>query len=282
MKMIRRIVSWSDALLVMASWALVFLTPLFVFSFDLSTMLTVISLLLVIFLGFFFAATTQNHFRLQALIVSENTTLISLYNLARLIQPKRAKSLSEVIDAYMISSLDHKLLEHAVPTRVKLDAIIQTVDSLIVTNRRHASLMQNLHSTKAQLFSINHEVALVAKCTMTWHHWIVIVLLTGVFIALILGLRDGSMVAEIFIMFSIVVLLKVLQLIHEVDGNIFLAKHLAYASPQPVFEYIGKLPYYPETALRHAYVALPTVPYRIGMYKNYPTSFEKVIKKVSR
>lgn len=106
-----------NALIVVGSAIAVFVIPLYNFGFDISTMLTIISLLIAILIGFFFSVATQNHFSLQSLIISENATLVSLYNLIKLINPKKAAAVADSIDAYMISSLDYDSLQHAEPCR---------------------------------------------------------------------------------------------------------------------------------------------------------------------
>ena len=70
---------------------------------------------------------------------------------------------------------------------------------------------------------------------------------------------------------------QVLILLADLDSNKYLARKLGFKTPQYVFRAIGRLPYYPESVLGWL---KPTRPYRVGVYKNYPKSFEKTIRIV--
>ncbi|HEY4509240.1 MAG TPA: hypothetical protein VJC13_03125 [Candidatus Paceibacterota bacterium] len=60
----------------------------------------------------------------------------------------------------------------------------------------------------------------------------------------------------------------------------FLSNQLSFDDPQQVFQGIGRPYYYPESALKKGYAKPKSKTYRIGVYKNYPKSFEKEIKLV--
>lgn len=150
------------------------------------------------------------------------------------------------------------------------------------SSTKTAPLLPNLHEVKLNLYSINHQESLMTKHVISRHHWSIIVFLTLIFDALILGLRNGSLAAALVIFFSIAILFKALALINEVDSNAFLARQLSYESPQPVFEQIGKHRYFPETALKLRKSLRPMLPYRVGIYKDHSRSFEKTIRLVTR
>jgi len=69
-----------------------------------------------------------------------------------------------------------------------------------------------------------------------------------------------------------------MTLVYEIDSNIFLSKQLEYNDPQQVFEGIGRMNYYPKSAIDKGDAKPKTDTYRIGIYKDYPNSLEKEIK----
>jgi hypothetical protein len=70
----------------------------------------------------------------------------------------------------------------------------------------------------------------------------------------------------------------VLFLLYDIDSNFFAEEQLAYHVFQPVFKEVGGLPYYTEISLKNRRVKLSKGKYRIGVYTNYPKTFEKRIE----
>jgi len=258
----------------------VFLVPLFTFPFDVATILSVISLLFAILVGFFFAAVTSNYLSMQALIPEEDSVLMSIYNHAALIDPKKAKKMAEAVDAYMIKVLDYDILTYAPHVREELLKITDVIDEVQPSDDRGKALIQNLHNFKAKLIEINQKTVLVAQSVLSPAHWSIIVLLSVLIDALLLGLRTTDPISSVFIAILFITPYLILNLLHEVDSNLFLAKHLAYESPQNVFMSIGKLPYYPETILNAGVVKNPKTPYRVGVYLDLASSLKKKIKTI--
>lgn len=262
--------------------AIVFFVPSFNFSFDVSTLLSVISLLFAILVGFFFAAVTSNYLSLQALVPQEDAMLINIYNHASLIDPKKAKELAEKIDDYMIAVLDYEILTYAPHVRKELKSIVETVDKIQPSDVRGQSLIQNLHNYKSSLFQINQQTNLVAQSILSFSHWCIIIMLSILIDILLLGLRTGNWINLAIIAVLFITPYLILNLLYELDSNLFLAKHLSFKLPQNVFEAIGRLHYYPETALKAGIVRHPEKPYRVGHYIDFPKSNRKTIKVVKR
>ncbi|KKW36644.1 MAG: hypothetical protein UY81_C0019G0005 [Candidatus Giovannonibacteria bacterium GW2011_GWA2_53_7] len=259
-----------------------YLAPLFVFSFDAPTILTMISLLFTIFVGFFFAAATSNYLRLQTLISTEDATLISLYNLSRQIDPQKTKAVAQAIDEYMIAVLDYPILTYAPFVRREMAAVVDAVDRITCTEAQDVAILQILQQTKISLFSLNSEAAITTKRVVSPSHWVIIFLLAGSIIFLLFGLRDGGIVSSLLLASITTVILLILRLLNDVDNNVFLGKQLAFKSPQTVFEFIGKRPYVPEVAFfLNPSLSLET-PYRVGVYKNPGKSYQKRIKIVQQ
>lgn len=261
-------------------FSVVHFLPLFQYSFDVPTILTMISLLFTIFVGFFFAAATSNFLRLQTLISNEDAALISLYNLSFQIDPQKAKAVAQAIDDYMISALDFPILTYAPFIQKELTAVIEAVDKITCRSAREVAILQILQQTKISLYSMNNESALTTKQVVSPSHWVIIFLLASSIIFLLFGLRDGGIVSSIFLASITIIILLILRLLNHVDNNAFLAKQLAFQSPQVVFRSIGKPSYVPEVAFHINPRLSLSVPYRVGIYRHPGKSFEKRIKVV--
>src|SRR3989344_819020 len=254
-----------------------FFIPHFTGSSNVGDFLTAVSLLFAILAGFFIAAATSNYLRHQTLIASENAAIISIAGLAKKIDPANSDKVVETIDVYMIAILDYDLLDYPQKTKREFDMFIDAIDSITPSNNPQASIYQNLHDQKANLLAINQESYLTAKKIVGPLHWFVISLLACLVAALLLILRDGTLVSSLVTGVLILGVFEILELIRIIDSNQFLATKIAFESPQEVFRSIGRLNYYPSFAVKNKTRDLPPR-YRLGVYKDYPHSLNKEIK----
>ena len=259
-----------------------FILPYFHFNFDISTILTVISFLFTILVGFFIGATTTDYLRLQTLISNLDASLIEVFSLSKLIQPSSAKKITNVIDQYVIRILDYPLFEWFPNTKKEFDQLTKAIEQIDPTNKKGVALFPHLQRTKTDLERTNQEIFLATGKIVSSQHWAIIISLAIIIAILILSLRDGYWFFSLLNGIILVVIYWILRLLNEVDSNEFLAKKLAYQNPQQIFQAIGKLKYYPEMAIINKWAKEPQENYRIGVYKNYPHSFEKEIKIVKK
>jgi hypothetical protein len=265
----------------LALFFLALLLPAFKFDFDISTILTVVTLLFTILVGFFIAAATSNYLRLQTIISDEDASLISLFGLVKILQPAMVKKIRNSIDKYMIAALDYGLLDYSEYTSGEVDALLNTIDEVTPTKKHTESLIQNLHNIKVNIISIRQEMAVLIKRIVTARHWFILVSLAAIISVILLSLRSGNIITSSLIGLIMITLYQTLRLLHQIDSNLFLASQLAYEVPQKVFLAIGQLRYYPEYALsRKIKKALKNERYRVGLYKNFPETMEKKIKIV--
>ncbi len=247
---------------------------------DSGILLTAVSLLFAILVGFFIATTTSNYLRLQTLIADANAGLISLSNLIKGIEPSKKPSIEQAIDEYMIAVLDFELLDYTEKTRKEFNQVLKIADGTEPTNEKGLALIPELHVRMDELLTNDQEIALTAKRIVTPRHWFIIILLAILLATSLLSFRTGSFLISLFVGIMFITIYHIMILIHEIDTNLFLSNQLSFDDPQQVFQGIGRHNYYPEYALKKGYAKPKTEVYRIGIYKNYPNSFEKEIKLV--
>src|SRR3989344_9628269 len=123
--------------------ALPFVLPQFSIHDENSTLLTAVSLLLAILIGFFIATTTSIYLRLQTLIADANASLISLHKIIGIIEPQKKEVVGELIDSYMIKSLDFEFLDYTDGTKQEFDKIMKIADGIEPKDEKGFSLFQN-------------------------------------------------------------------------------------------------------------------------------------------
>ncbi len=257
-----------------------FLLPVYHFTFDISTLLTVVSLIFAILIGFFIATATTNYLRLQSLIADEDSALIGIFNLAKAIQSTSVAKMREVIDQYVIAALDFELVDYVGKTEKQFSSVLFAIDELSPRNAKGMELIGNIYDKRSEVVRARQEIAFVARRIVTRLHWVVLFFLAALLIFLLFALRDGNLLFSAVTGILAVATYLILLLLYEVDGNIFLEEQLAYENSQQIFEAIGTLRYYPDYALQNKHILAPAGDYRVGIFKDYPRSLEKEIKTI--
>lgn len=210
--------------------------------------------------------------------------MISLFNLTKFVSPSSTEKIANLIDHYVIQTLDYKIGEYADHTQKEYDEIIEEVDRLKIdaNNQEGLALFAYMHEVKSGLLKVRQNVFQAARKVVYGTHWTILISLALVIQFLLLSSRDGNTFISIVMGIIVATLYLTLLLLYEIDNNVFLEEQLAYEDPQKVFEAIGKLPYYPETAIKYEIVKEPKTSYRVGVYKNLRKSFDKTIRVVER
>lgn len=225
-----------------------FIAPFFIPTFNLSgsidILVTAVSTLFAIVVGFFIADAMSNYLRLQTLIAEENGTLISLAHAAREIDPLNFQVLHGAIDAYLIAQLNQETLNHILQTEKEMRGIVEKTDSLIRGSSKD-SRWDATHVMLKTVHTVRQEIALVAKRNLTIAHWAIVAILGLLLMLVILAVRDGSIFFNLVASLMIVGSYAILVLLNEVDSNRLLEQKLAYENPYEIFLTLDLPPYYP-------------------------------------
>ncbi len=265
-------------------FASAFALPLYRFEADVSNFLTTVSVLFAILLGFFIATATTNYLSFQASLAAEGSALIMLFNLGALVRPSTKEQLADVIDRYVIATLDFRLSDYVEKTVSEYDALISFIDSLEPEDgmRRRQSALDSLGQAKTDMLRARTAISFAARRVTRATHWAIIILLGIILVALIYGLRDGQLFASIIAGTLFATLYLILLLLYEVDGNVFLEEQLAFEDVQGIFAAIGRPVYYPAFAIDLGLATPTATEYRVGVYVDRAISNEKEITLVTR
>ncbi|MFA6421960.1 MAG: hypothetical protein WCV92_00980 [Candidatus Buchananbacteria bacterium] len=251
--------------------------PKYNLAFDISSLLTIVTLIFGLLIGFFIAGALTNHINLNSQLANGNATLTIVYNLTKLINKKESKKLSSAIDTYLIETLNNSLIYHNKNTDDEFYKIINLIDNIKSPNNAPSvSIYQNLHSAKADLFRIRQNIIQIAPKTMSRLHWLVIALLAIAMLILTFALRDGSITLYLISSIISACVYWLLLILHHVDNNKFLENQLAYEDVQNVFKSIGQLRYYPELSFKQGMANIPKEDYRIGITNKTETKIKTI------
>jgi len=256
-----------------------FNAPLFKLNFDVASILTVISLLFDILVGFFIATATSNYLALQSLIAQEDAGLIAVYKYCCTIAPQMASKMIEAIDTYAIAALSFELTDYVGKTREEFENLSKTVEEVNFNDPRGAELISLLYEKKNSLYQTRQNVALVARRIVTKSHWFVLGSLAVLIDLLVLSIRDGSFFSSLVTSILFIVTFLTLFLLNDVDNNRFLEQALVYENSQQIFKALGKPMYYAENIIKNGRASEPQESYRTGYYNSPRDNAIRLVNK---
>jgi len=196
--------------------------------------------------------------------------------------PSASKKISKSIDNYMIAALDYDLLDYAANTFSEFKALTNEIDKICISDKTNHVLIQNLQIAKGDLISYRMAGILATQKIVSQKHWTILIALSALIAIMLLSLRNDGILGSFLIGMTIFAIYETLLLLHEIDSNSFLADKIGYdIEPQSVFRAIGATSYYPESALKIIDKKKLGNKYRVGIYTNYPASYEKKIKLIN-
>lgn len=254
---------------------LILLVPTNFIQTDVSSLFTATTVVWAIIVGFFMAAALTNYSNLQSLISSETAGLISLSHFIKFSEPSLSKEVNESIDSYVIRAFDYEISDYIDETETEFRKITELAYNV---KDKDTNLFTGMVSLIGDLIRYRQEISLAGRKIMNLSSWIVIAILTIINISLLYSIRSSAIISTVFTIIISLSMIIVLFLLKDIDSNTFAEEKLAFEIYQDVFREIGKPSYYPEISLAKGRVRIPKgQKVRIGKYKNFPKSFEKVI-----
>ena len=143
-------------------------------------------------------------------------------------------------------------------------------------------IFDHVTNAKVELLRSRQVISQVVPKIMNREHWFVLLSLNISLLFLLFSLRDGHLLVNAITGFIATCSYFLFFILYELDGDKYLEKQLAYKDVQQVFKMIGKPKYYPEFGFKSGLIQEPKESYRLGIYKNYPTSLEKEIRLIEK
>ena len=258
--------------------ALLFVLPTGFISSDLgNTILTIGTFLFGIIAGFYIVVTTTDYNSIKSLLAKEAAGLISLYKAVETYDRQSAKELANLIDEYIRKSFDYEIIDSTRGTTQEFGRIRNFVTSLPLKNEL-SSLHQVIVQTMAQIEEVIQQVTVLGSRTLSHFQWTVIILLGGVVVGSLYGLRTGELFFDIVTVLISSSIVLIFSMIRELDLYIWNEKTFSFEIYQNIFKTIDQLPYYPLESLQKGRIHPIENEYRLGIYLNFPKSFERKIE----
>lgn len=242
-------------------------------------LVTAVSTIFAIVVGFFIADAMANYLRLQTLIALENGTLISLAHAAREISTEHHPKLHDAIDQYMITQLDSDKLNHILLTEAKMREIVKQTDVFIKGSQMDAR-WEATHEMLKSIHVARQEIGLAAKKNLSGAHWSILAILSCLLMLTILSVRDGSILLNVICGLIMVGSYSILIFLRDLDSNRLLEQKLAFESPIEVFTALDRPPYFPFFAPAEMRKPGPDGTYRLGTKPGSAEPFVIVHAKV--
>ncbi len=246
-----------------------------------NTILTISTFLFGIISGFYIVVTTTDYNSVKNILAKETAGWIKLYHHISLYDQEVAKTLSGLIDDYVLRAFDYEIIDYARSTAVEFDKILQFVRSVPLQESR-SSIYENIQDAMEEIIATRQELTVLGTKTLSPFQWIILFALAGLVITSLYGLRTGEIFFDIVTVLISSSIVLILLLIRDLDLYIWNEKTFGYDIFENVLKAVGQLPYYPLESITKGRVRPTEKEYRAGYYINFPQSLEREIKIIKR
>lgn len=251
---------------------------------DLFSFFSASALFFSIIFGFFLASALGNLSRLKTLVAQEVGTLITLHDFIKIINREMAQKVADAIDHYIIARFDWELENYVENTEKEFSNIFDALESKQVEAKdtRETQALYFAFNSELLITQIRKEIAIVTKSTLTRFYWLLLYLLGAIVVISLFISADKNLIGLVSTVLLSIAVAVALLVLDEVDKNKLNENDFAFSPYNTVLEAIGKLPYFLEVDFKAKRIFTPdNKNYRLGIYKNFPYSFEKEIKIVN-
>jgi len=250
------------------------------FSYDFSAIFTTSSFLFSILIGFFISSAMNNFTSLKSLVSQETGGLVALYRLVLMIDTKLGIKIGDTIEKYIIARFDWELENYIDNTGKEFYKIFDVLKekNSAPEDIKEEDALYFVFNSLATLPGIRNEIAIVGKSTLNTVYWGLLNTLGLTVIIGIFGSVGGDFIQKLSVALLSSCVAIVLLLLNDIDKNKLNEFDVAFQRYNQALLAIGKLPYYLEVDISHKRLQAPIKgKYQLGVYTNFPYSFEKEI-----
>jgi hypothetical protein len=223
-----------------------------------------------------------NFSELKKLLATETANLVYIFHTAKDIGDGFVKDMEERIEKYILTSIDYSLKYHVSSTDQDFLSIAEPIKSFEITNERQKIALESIHKGFHHVVESRYQLGQVAPREIGLSEWTMLVLLGSVLIIILFFGREADPASRLFSAIFAANVIGTLLLLDEADSNHIQEAKLEYEIFNQVLEDIGKLPYYPQFAVKKGLIKPQRKPYRMGIFPKYPHLSEREIKIVEK
>jgi hypothetical protein len=249
---------------------------------DIVTIRNVSSLLFGILGGFFVAFLLNRFATIRSLLTRESTMLMELYKIAQSFGQDFADRVADKIDAYLVIRFDKD--NYFRFTARGRDALFSIFDDLRGLEELPSQKLVTMHrhfvGTLRETIPLRREAIVTGNITVSFVQWCSLLLLAFILVATLYRLKSNSLLSSLLtglLSFAIFLMLYVVKDLSELRLG---GDYLKYETVERVFEYIGKLRYYPIARIRECEIPPDVERIRLGVGANQ--NYSEAIVEVSR
>ncbi len=264
-------------------WVVVFTVLLFIVPHSFisgelgNTILTIVGFLFGIIAGFYVVITTTDYNDMKNFLASETGGWISLHQDVLIYDKQVADKLSLLIDEYIRRNFNFEIINYAKSTEAEFEAIKKFIrelpmkKNLLFVYGKTREIIDEIISTRQQLIVLSTKM-------LSLFSWTILFVLAGLFIFSLYGLRTGELFFDVVTVAISSSTVLILLLIRDLDLHIWNERTFSYDIFENVLKSIGQLPYYPAESIKKGRIRPYEKEYRVGIYINFPKSFERRIE----
>lgn len=249
---------------------------------NIELILTVSTFLFAILAGFFISRLNSRYDKIISFINDEDSYWLSFYRSSLVIGGKFVDKIRDEIDQYYIAAYDSDVGNYYYKqTARNLENVYKELYKLKLSSSPKAeSAFGNMLNYLTAIEIARNQSSVSTRERLTAGHWLILLLLASIIVFCMFFLDLPQPYSQILTVLLSTVLVLVLLIIRDLQNLKLGGYALSIESGQEVFEFIGKLRYYPQFLVNDGTVDIPksVKEYRIGLHKAGEKFNIKIIK----
>lgn len=217
---------------------------------EISLLLSAISIIFGILVGFTLNNLWARLNRMRELIASECSQLENLYQLSKYFGEEYTKKLSDIMDYYLIKAFNYELWEYEEHINEDFFKIFDSIkDDLKPTTDRTKQAFGQILNIFEDLSTTRKEITALGNSRLKPYEWVVIMLLGSLLIINIFYIKETTAISYLFTTLLSIMVIMVLAVIRDLNDLEWNIEVIGYQPYEEIFDLIGKPRYFPSESL---------------------------------
>lgn len=222
--------------------------------------------------GFEISMVISNFSILKTELAIENAGLLSIHHLGNIVGGEAGQKIDEKLENYILKAIDYPLTQH-IKTDKDYFAIFEPIAAMTeVKGFQKGLAVTYLNEASLYIPQSRSKVSAVAPRFVDPPVWVMLITL-ALFLVLILFIgRTDDLFSKFSVGIFATTIVGSLFLLDSIDSNQIQESYLEYGIFNETLETIGKIPYFPDFAIKQGIIKIPkNKAYRVGIFQHYPS-----------
>jgi len=243
--------------------------------------ITVSTFLFAILAGFFMSRMNSRYDSIREFVAKEDAMWLALYEDSKMFGKKFTKRVGELIDKYYIVAYDYIEFNDYYKHNAKYFLAIYDELNKISRRRRDGSF-QSMLDTLGSIEENRNQSSVMLLERVTMGQWAILVLLSATVIFSMYFTKTIDIFSHVTTVLLSTVLVLVVLVLRDLQNQRLGGTWMLVESGEELFEFLGKLRYYPKNSLKDGSVKIPDYvkKYRLGLHEPGAEKLEiKIVKR---